>query len=105
MKNNQFKKVVRQLIDKECKTFDFQSVYVDEGKNTRIIYIYTLGWQFAGMFYCWFNGEGVHLQFSNLKTLPIIVHKVKDVRVKYCDFNTVVETIKETFDIMDKTEG
>ena len=104
MKNNQFKKIVRKVIEDECRTFDFQSVYVDESKNSRMIYIYTLSWQFAGMFSCWFNNEGVHLQFSNLKTLPIIVHKVKNVQVKYADFDKVVCAIKDSFDIMDKTE-
>ena len=105
MKNNQFKKEVRKIIEEECKLFDFQSVYVDESKNSRKIYIYTLGWQFAGMFSFWFTNERVHLAFTNLKTLPLIQHKVKDVNAQYSDFDNIIFGIREAFDIMEKTEG
>lgn len=104
MKNNQFKKQVRKIIEEECKTFDFISVYVDECKHRRLIYIYNLEWRYAGMFSFWFNSEGVHLEFTNLKTLPLIQHKVKDIRAKYLDFDSIVFAIREAFDIMDKTE-
>ena len=105
MKNNQFKKEVRKIIEEECKTFDFQSVYVDVSKNSRMIYIYTLGWQFAGVFSCWFNDEGVHLTFGTDKWLPLIHSKQKDVNVKYPEFDNVIFAIREAFDIMDKKEG
>ena len=52
MKNNQFKKEVRKIIEKECKILSFQSVYIDENKNSRKIYIYNKDWRFAGMFSC-----------------------------------------------------
>ena len=42
MKNNQFKKEIRKIIEEECKTFDFISIYNDESNNSRMIYIYTL---------------------------------------------------------------
>ena len=105
MKNNQFKKEVRKIIEEECKTFDFISIYNDESNNSRMIYIYTLEYGFVGMFSLWLNNERIHLSFTNLTTLPLIQHKVKDVNVKYIEFNKVVDTIKEAFDIMDRTEG
>lgn len=105
MKNNQFKKEIRKIIEDECKIFDFQSVYVDETKNSRKIYIFTLDWQYAGIFSFWFTDERIHLNFTNLKTLPLIQHKVKDVKVGYLDFKEVVDNIQEAFDIMAKTEG
>lgn len=105
MKNNQFKKEIRKIIEEECKTFDLVSIYNDESNNSRMIYIYTLDYKFVGMFSLWLNNENIHLSFTNLTTLSIVQHKVKDVNVKYTEFNKVVETIKEAFDIMDRTEG
>lgn len=104
MKNNQFKKEVRKIIEKECKILSFQSVYIDENKNSRKIYIYNKDWRFAGMFSCWFTNEGIHLQFTNLKTRSLIQHKVKDVNVKYLDFDSIIFTIAEAFIIMGRTE-
>lgn len=105
MKNNQFKKIVKQLIEEECKAFDFISVCNDESNNSRMIYIYTLEYRFVGMFRLWLTNERIHLSFTNLATLPLIQHKVKDVTVSYVDFHRINETITEAFDIMDKTEG
>lgn len=105
MKNNQFKKVVKKLIEEECKAFDFISICNDESNNSRMIYIYTLEYRFAGVFRLWLANEHIHLSFTNLATLPLTQHKVKDVTVKYADFHLVVDAIKEAFDIMDRTEG
>ena len=105
MKNNQFKKVIRQIIEEECKAFDFVSICNDESNNSRKIYIYTLEYRFAGVFNLWLTNERIHLSFTNLATLPLIQHRVKDVTVKYADFRLIVEAITEAFDIMDKTEG
>lgn len=105
MKNNQFKKEIRKIIEEECKTFDFTSIYNDESNNSRMIYIYTLEYRFAGVFRLWLANEHIHLSFTNLATLSLVQHKVKDVTVKYADFHLVVDAIKEAFDIMEKTEG
>lgn len=105
MKNNQFKKEIRKIIEEECKTFEFTSIYNDESNNSRMIYLYTLDYKFVGMFSFYLTNKNIHLSFTNLTTLSIVQHKVKDVNVKYTEFNKVVETIKEAFDIMDRTEG
>lgn len=105
MKNNQFKKEIRKIIEEECKTFDFTSIYVDESNNSRMIYIYTLEYKFAGVFSLWVVNDNIHLSFTNLTTLPLIQHRVKEANVKYIQFNKVVDAIKEAFDIMDKREG
>lgn len=105
MKNNQFKKEIRKIIENECETFDFQSVYVDESKNTRVIYIYTNEWKYVGIFRLWLNSDTVHLSFTNLKTLSLFQHKVKEAEVKYFNFDKIVQAITEAFDIMDRTES
>lgn len=102
MKNNQFKREIKKLIEAECKVFDFISLYVDETKNRRMIYIFTLDYKYVGMFSCWLNSENIHLSFTNLKNLSIMQYKVKDVCVKYKDFDIVVETIQEAFSIMEE---
>lgn len=104
MKNNQFKKFIRDEIELNCKALDFISIYVDISNNSRKIYIYTLDYRFAGIFSCWFTDDSIHLQFTNLKTLPLIQHKVKNINVKYPDFDKVLEEIRDAFDIMDRTE-
>ena len=105
MKNNQFKKYIRDEIELNCKALDFVSIYVDKSNNSRMIYIYTLDYKFAGMFSFWFTDDSVHLQFTNLETLPLIQHRVKEINVKYQKLEDVLSTIREAFDIMDRTEG
>lgn len=105
MKNNQFKKFIREEVELNCKALDFISVYVDISNNSRKIYIFTLDYKYAGVFSCWFTDDSIHLQFTNLETIPLIQHRVKDVNVKYTKFQEVISAIREAFDIMDKTEG
>lgn len=105
MKHNQFKKLVKQEIENQCDLLDFKSVYVDVTNTTREIYIYTLDYKYAGIFSFWFDSKQVHLCFSNLQSIPLIQHRVKDMYVTYYNFNFILEAIQECFDIMDKFEN
>lgn len=104
MKNNQFKKEIRKIIENECKSFDFTSIYIDQCNRSRIIYVYTLDFKFAGIFTYYLGNEQVHLSFTNLQTISINSHKVREVNVKYTNFSKVVDCIKSCFDLMDRTE-
>lgn len=101
MKNNQFKKLIRQEIEKECKTFELQSVAVDITNNNRMIYIYTLDWCCVGIFNCWLTKEYVHLSFTTDLEKPIIVARNKEVKCNYAQFNKVIMMIMGSFEIMD----
>lgn len=102
MKNNEFKKIIRNEIKKECKALDFQSVSVDITNNSRMIYIYTLDWHCVGIFDCWLNNEYVHLSFTTDLEKPIIVARNKEVKCNYAQFNKVIMMIMGSFEIMDK---
>ena len=104
MKNNQFKKEIRTLIEQECKLFDFKSLYVDTSANTRMIYIFTLDYRFAGIFRVWLNNETVHICFGidPYKSLLVKSNCNHEADVKYGDFDRVVSVITEAFKMMDK---
>lgn len=105
MKNNQFKKIVRKLVDEECDLYDLFSVCVDTSNNHRLIYIYGVDWKWVGLFSFYITSESVHLRFTNLITLSLEQHRVKDVECDYKHFSTVSDCIIRCFVIMDKTEG
>ena len=105
MKHNQFKKLIKQEIENQCDLLDFKSVYIDVTNTTREIYIYTLDYKYAGIFSFWFSDKQVHLCFSNLKTLSLVQHRVKDIYCKYYDIDLLLDTIQQCFDIMDKFEN
>lgn len=104
MKNNQFKKVIRQEIENECQLFDFVSFAVDHTNNQRMIYIYTLDWRCVGIFSCWLNNDYVHLSFTTNLQKPIIVARDKEVSCNYAQFNKVIMMIHGSFEIMDKED-
>lgn len=101
MKNNQFKKEIRKIIEEECKTFDFTSIYNDESNNSRMIYIYTLDYMCVGIFRLWLNNEYVHLSFTTDLEKPIISAKDKEINCNYAQFNKIIMTIKGCFEIMN----
>ena len=102
MKNNKFKKVIRQEIENECKLFDFVSFAVDHTNNQRMIYIYTLDWRCVGIFSLWLNNDYVHLSFTTDLQKPIILAKELDVTCNYAQFNKIIMMINGAFEIMDK---
>lgn len=102
MKNNQFKKVIRQEIENECQLFDFTSFAVDHSNNQRMIYIYTLDWRCVGIFSLWLNNDYVHLSFTTDLQKPIILAKELDVTCNYAQFNKIIMMINGAFEIMDK---
>lgn len=102
MKNNEFKKIIRNEIKKECKALDFQSVSVDISNNQRMIYIYTLDWRCVGIFDLWLNNEYLHLSFTTDLEKPMIQAREKDLRCNYGQFNKVIMMIASSFEIMDK---
>lgn len=102
MKNNQFKKVIRQEIENECQLFDFTSFAVDHSNNQRMIYIYTLDWRCVGIFSLWLNNDYVHLSFTTDLQKPIILAKELDVTCNYAQFNKIIMMINRAFEIMDK---
>ena len=105
MKNNQFKKIIRQEIENECKTFDFISIYVDETKNSRKIYIYTLDYRCVGIFSIWLNSEYCHIQFTTDLQKPMIVARDKELRCSYAQFNKVMMLIQGCFELMERIDG
>ncbi len=102
MKNNQFKKIIKQQIEHQCKLFDLVSVNVDKTNNHRMIYIYNTEWVWVGMFSLYFTDDSVHLQFTNLVNTPLICKSVEDICVKYTTFERVIDVIKTAFNIMWK---
>ncbi len=104
MKNNEFKKIIRNEIKTECKVFDFQSVSVDISNNNRMIYIYTLDWRCVGIFDCWLNSEYLHLSFTTDLEKPMIVARDKELRCNYAQFNKVMMFLEGCFELMDSRE-
>ena len=104
MKNNEFKKIIRNEIKNECKALDFQSVSVDISNNQRMIYIYTLDWRCVGIFDLWLNNEYLHLSFTTDLEKPMIQARDKDLRCNYAQFNKVIMLIGGCFELMDSKE-
>lgn len=102
MKNNQFKKVIKQEIEKECQILDLTSVTVDITNNHRMIYIYTFDWVCVGIFSCYLNNDCVHIMFTTNMEKPIIVAKEKEVTCRYCEFNKVSTLLNSAFEVMDE---
>lgn len=104
MKNNEFKKIIRNEIKQECKALDFQSVSVDITNNSRMIYIYTLDWRCVGIFDCWLNNEYLHLSFTTDLEKPMIQAREKELRCNYAQFNKVMMFLGGCFELMDSEE-
>ena len=104
MKNNEFKKIIRNEIKNECKALDFQSVSIDKSNNNRMIYIYTLDWRCVGIFDLWLNNDYLHLSFTTDLEKPMILAREKDLRYNYAQFNKVIMLIGGCFEIMDSKE-
>ena len=106
MKNNQFKKVIRKQIEWYCHQNDLVSVFLDETKNTRIFHFYdAFNWRWLGVVSVFINSDYVHLKFSNLKTLSLYQHIVKEVKADYKQFDKVMDTLGDIMEIIIKTEG
>ena len=105
MKNNQFKKVIRTEIEKQCKIADFVSVYVDETKNNRMIYIYTIDYKCVGIFSCWFSNTQISISFTNDLEKPMIISRIKDINTNYTQMDKVLSLIDNCFEIMDMTDN
>lgn len=102
MKNNQFKKILRQYISTECEISDLQSVAIDESTNSRMIYIYTLDWKCAGIFSCWFTKDNLHIKFTADLSKPIAQTVGNEICCNYTQFNKIIKLVENAFEIMDK---
>ena len=99
MKNNQFKKEIRKLIENKCRIYNYNSIAIDKNSNKRMIYIYNSEYTFVGLFSFWFGDEEIHLEFTN-KDIPLILHTIKGLNVKYTEFNSIVFCTDYCFEIM-----
>lgn len=102
MKNNQFKKVIRQEIENKCKLFNYMCICVDETNNSRMIYIYTEDWVCVGIFDCYLSNEHVLLSFTTDTETPHIACKKERITCRYSHFNEVVQLIDKSFGMVDK---
>lgn len=94
MKNNQFKKVIRNKIDAYCLAHKLQAVYVDHSNNDRTCYIFTEDFLIKGTISCWLNDTTIHLRASRSHAKVVGINNYDiDRTCTYMEFNKICMTL------------
>ena len=68
MKNNQFKRVIRQFIEGHCEKNNIVAIYVDISNNERVCYLYNDKYKVLCTLNMYLNDDGVRIRYSTNKT-------------------------------------
>ena len=108
MKNNQFKKYIRDYIENICKESKLNPIYVDISNNERVIYLVegvfiknenTYQHKVVGTVNTYLTNEKVRIRYStNPNKVVSICNKSGEIDVSYMEIESLFSYIDKMFD-------
>ena len=98
MKNNQFKRVIREYIETCCEENNVIPVYVDISNNERVCYLYNKEYTPLGTLNMYLTNTDVRLRYSkNIDKVVSICHKDIDTNFSYLNLKQCLQCIDKMF--------
>lgn len=94
MKNNQFKKVIRNCLEELCLVNNYKLIYVDYSNNERLYYVYDSNFKIKGTISCFLNKTEVSLKYAK-GSLVTISNRNMELRTPYTKLNDIIKFIKK----------
>ena len=88
MKNNQFKKLIRTIIE-ENNT----SIYVDISNNERMYYLYNNKYKCKGTISTYLTDKDIRIRFKR-NGITTLCNKDKELRVTYLEIDKVISFLR-----------
>lgn len=98
MKNNQFKRVIREYIETCCEENNCYAVYVDISNNERVCYLYNNEYTPLGSLNMYLSNTDIRLRWSK-STMKVasLCNKDMDVTFSYFNIKYCLKCIYEMF--------
>lgn len=108
MKNNQFKKYIREYIENTCKELKLNPIYVDISNNERVIYLLKVVFikdkesyehTVVGTINTYLTNEKVRIRYStNCNKVVSICNKSGEIDTSYMEIESLFSYIDKMFD-------